>query len=74
MSLRWEDTGSYILPFRTACGRYQVACRVGGSRGPVYQGQYVAGVAVVVNLGDPQGLPEDAKALCDSDALENQKR
>lgn len=70
MSLNWETTASYILPARTTDGRYQIACRVGGSRGPVYQAQFIAGLGVGVSLGDVQETVSEAQALCQAHADE----
>lgn len=49
--LVWQNSPNYMVPSRTSCGRYQIVRRVGGSLGPVYRAQHIAGVGVAGDLG-----------------------
>lgn len=50
--LVWHHSTNYMVPARTSCGRYQVVRRVGGSMGPVYRAQHIAGVGIHGDLGE----------------------
>lgn len=51
-----------MIPARTSCGRYQVVRRVGGSAGPTYRAQHIAGVGIAGDLGEPRNSVTEAQA------------